>query len=46
MEKGKINIKGKKGFVDIPVEFSTKRDNSNEGSEEEYEDEELEETEL
>jgi predicted aspartyl protease len=46
MEKGKINIKGRKGFVDIPVEFSIKRNNSNEESEEEYEDEELEETEL
>jgi len=46
MEKGKINIKGKKGFVDIPVEFSTKKDNSDEGSEEEYENEELEEIEL
>lgn len=46
MEKGKINVKGKKGFVDIPVEFYTKKNKLDEESEEEYEDEELEETEL
>src|SRR5687768_16528421 len=43
MEKGKINVKGKRGFVDIPVEFATQKSQINEDSEEEYEDEELKE---
>ena len=44
MEKGKINIKGNKGYVDIPVEFlSLEQENEDEYDSEEYEDEELKE---
>jgi predicted aspartyl protease len=43
MDKGKINIKGKEGYVNIPVEFFVKRDEIDESYEEEYEDEELKE---
>ena len=40
MDKGKINIKGKEGYINIPVEFFVMKD---EDYEEEYEDEELRE---
>src|SRR5438045_2547727 len=46
MDKGKINIKGKKGFIDIPVDFFVMKDEMNEEYEEEYEDEELREEKL
>src|SRR5436305_897975 len=46
MDKGKINIKGKKGFIDIPVEFFIMKDEMNEEYEEKYEDEKLREEKL
>jgi len=46
MNKGKINIKGKKGFIDIPVDFFVMKDEMNEEYEEKYEDEELREEKL
>ena len=44
MKKGSVNIKGTEGYVNIPVEFSTKREESDEDTDEEYEEEELTET--
>ena len=40
--KGKLNIKTKEGYVDVPIEFLERRKETDE-YEEEYEDEELEE---
>ena len=40
MDKGKVSIRGANGFVDIPIEFSTGRE---ENDDEEYEEEELRE---